>query len=45
MTTATSEISGHIEKARAQLTSERDSLVQKVKEEISEHKRKALSKV
>jgi hypothetical protein len=39
------EISGHVEKARSQLKSERDSLVQKVKDEISDHKRKALSKV
>jgi hypothetical protein len=39
------EISGHIEKAKAQLKSERDSLVQTVKEEIAANKRKALAKV
>lgn len=41
----TSDISGHIEKAREQLKSERDSLAQKVKEEISAQKSKALSRV
>ena len=39
------DISGHVEKAKAQLKTERDSLVQTVKEEISANKRKALTKV
>ncbi len=39
------EISGHVENAKEQLKSERDSLVQKVKDEIAATKRKALSKV
>ncbi|HKU49015.1 MAG TPA: hypothetical protein VJP79_03610 [Nitrososphaera sp.] len=39
------EISSHVEKAKSQLKSERDSLVQKIKEEISANKRKALAKV
>ena len=39
------EISSHIENARSQIKSERDSLVQQVKDEISNHKRKALTKV
>jgi F0F1-type ATP synthase membrane subunit b/b' len=39
------EISSHIEKARSQIKTERDSLVQQVKDEISNQKRKALSKV
>ena len=39
------DISGHFEKAKAQLKSERDSMEQKVKEDISQSKRKALSKV
>ena len=34
------EISGHVEKARSQLKSERDSLVQKVKDETDEEMRK-----
>jgi hypothetical protein len=38
-------ISNHFEKAKAQLKSERDSLEQKVKEDIAQSKRKALSKV
>ena len=39
-----SEISGHFEKAKVDLQAERDSMVQKVKEEISQSKRKALAK-
>ena len=39
------EISSHVEKSKAQLKSERDSLGEKVKEEISANKRKALAKV
>jgi hypothetical protein len=40
-----SDISNQFEKARAQLKSERDSMAQKVKDEIAQSKRKALSKV
>ncbi|HVX03347.1 MAG TPA: hypothetical protein VHA09_09360 [Nitrososphaera sp.] len=39
------DISSHFEKAKAQLQSERDSLVQTIKEEIAQSRRKALSKV
>lgn len=39
------DISAHIEKAKSQLKTERDSLVQQVKDEISAQKNKALSKV
>jgi hypothetical protein len=39
-----SEISGYFEKAKAELQSERDSMAQKVKEEIAQSKRKALNK-
>ncbi|AIF85305.1 hypothetical protein NTE_03276 [Candidatus Nitrososphaera evergladensis SR1] len=39
------DITNHFEKAKAQLKSERDSMEQKVKEEIAQSKRKALSKV
>jgi hypothetical protein len=38
-------ISDHFEKAKARLKSERDSLEQKIKEDIAQSKRKALSKV
>lgn len=41
----TDEISGYFEKAKAQLKSEHDSMVQIIKEEIDVSKRKALSKV
>jgi hypothetical protein len=41
----TDEISGYFEKAKAQLKSEHDSMVQKIKEEIDATKREALSKV
>jgi hypothetical protein len=41
----TEEISSHFEKAKAQLKSEHDSMVQRIKEEIDASKRKALSKV
>ena len=40
-----SDISNQFEKARAQLKSERDSMAQKVKDDIAQSKRKALSKV
>jgi hypothetical protein len=39
------DISSQFEKARAELQAERDSMAQKVKEEIAQSKRKALSKV
>jgi hypothetical protein len=41
----TEEISNYFEKAKAQLKSEHDSMVQRIKEEIDASKRKALSKV
>jgi hypothetical protein len=41
----TDEISGYFEKAKAQLKSEHDSMVQRIKEEIDATKREALSKV
>ena len=41
----TDNISGHFEKAKAQLKSEHESMVQKIKEEIAASKRRALSKV
>ena len=40
----TDEISSYFEKAKAQLKSEHDSMVQRIKEEIDASKRKALSK-
>ena len=40
-----SDISNQFENARAQLKSERDSMAQKVKDDIAQSKRKALSKV
>ncbi|HEX2013878.1 MAG TPA: hypothetical protein VLA68_01500 [Nitrososphaera sp.] len=39
------EISGHFDQAKSQLKSEHDSMVQKVKEEVSASKKKALAKV
>jgi hypothetical protein len=41
----TDDISNHFEKAKAQLKSEHESMVQKIKEEVAAGKRKALSKV
>jgi hypothetical protein len=41
----TDDISGHFEKAKAQLKSEHESMIQKIKEEVAAGKRKALSKV
>lgn len=41
----TADISGYFEKAKAQLKSEHDSMVQRVKEEVGTSKRKALSKI
>ena len=38
-------ISSYFEKARAVLKSEHDSMLQKVKEQISQSKQKALSKI
>jgi hypothetical protein len=38
-------ISSHFENARAVLKSEHDSMVQKIKEEISKSKQRALSKI
>lgn len=40
-----SDISQHFEKAKAELKAEHDSMVQKVKDEIAQSKRKALSRV
>jgi hypothetical protein len=41
----TDDISGYFEKAKAQLKSEHDSMVQKIKEEVNASRRKTLSKV
>lgn len=41
----TDDISIYFEKAKEQLKSEHDSMVQKIKEEVNAGKRKALSKV
>ena len=41
----TDDISSHFEKAKVQLKSEHESMVQKIKEEIAASKRRALSKV
>jgi hypothetical protein len=41
----TDDISSYFEKAKTQLKSEHDSMVQRIKEEIAASKRKALSKV
>lgn len=41
----TDDISGYFEKAKAQLKSEHDSMLQKIKEEVEASKRKVLSKV
>ena len=38
------DISSHFEKAKAQLKAEHDSMTQRLKEEIAESKRKALTK-
>ncbi|MEW6604398.1 MAG: hypothetical protein AB1351_06870 [Thermoproteota archaeon] len=40
----TDSISDYFERAKAELKSERDAMVQKVKEEVAASKRKALSK-
>lgn len=40
----TDSTSDYFERAKAELKSERDSMVQKVKEEVDASKRKALSK-
>jgi hypothetical protein len=45
MSNNNNDISSHFEKAKAQLKSERDSLEQKIEEDIAQSKRKALSKV
>ena len=37
-------ISGYFERAKAQLKAEHDSMAQKVKEEIAQSKRKAMTK-
>jgi hypothetical protein len=39
------DISNHVEKSKAELKAEHDSMVQKIKEEVAASKRKALSKV
>jgi hypothetical protein len=41
----TVDISSHFERAKMQLKSEHDSMIQKIKEEVNAGKRKALSKV
>jgi hypothetical protein len=41
----TDDISGHFEKAKAQLKAEHDSMTQRIKEGVGASKRKALSKV
>ena len=41
----TDEISGYFEKAKAQLKTDHDAMIQKIKDEISASKNKALSKV
>ncbi len=38
-------ISGYFEDAKAQLKAERDSMAQKIKEDVAASKRKALTKV
>ncbi|HZB80226.1 MAG TPA: hypothetical protein VE264_03000 [Nitrososphaera sp.] len=43
-TTSADSISSYYEKARVQLKADRDSIVQKIKDEISAAKRKAISK-
>jgi hypothetical protein len=43
-TTSTDSISSYYEKAKVQLKADRDSIVQKIKDEISAAKRKAISK-
>lgn len=40
-----SDISGRFEKAKSELKAERDSMTQKIKDEVAESKRKALSRV
>jgi hypothetical protein len=41
----TGDVSVYFEKAKTQLESEHDSMMQKIKEEVAASKRKALSKV
>ena len=41
----TDTISGYFENAKAQLKTEHDSMVQKIKDDISASRRKAISKV
>ena len=43
-TTSADSISSYYEKAKVQLKADRDSIVQKIKDEISAAKRKAVSK-
>jgi hypothetical protein len=43
-TTSTDSISSYYEKAKVQLKADRDSIVQKIKDETSAAKRKAISK-
>jgi hypothetical protein len=40
-----SDVSGRFEKAKADLKAERDSMAQKVKDDVAQSKRKALSRV
>jgi hypothetical protein len=41
----TDEISSYFEKAKAQLKSEHDSLLEKIRDDVAASKRKALSKI
>jgi hypothetical protein len=43
-TTSTDSISSYYEKAKVQLKADRDSIVQKIKDETNAAKRKAISK-
>ena len=43
--TSDDAISGYFETAKAQLKAERDSMAQKIKEDVAASKRKALTKV
>jgi hypothetical protein len=44
MTTAAETISSYFEKAKVQLKADRDSIVQKIKDDMSAAKRKVVSK-
>lgn len=44
-TTNSSNVSERFEKAKSDLASERDSMIQKIKDDIAQSKRKALARV